>query len=79
MGLIQGRIEAEGIPTVSISLLREVARRVGPPRALHVPFAMGYPLGEPGRPEIQQRILLAALGLLLRHSTSPILEDYRAG
>ena len=77
VGLIQGCIESEGIPTVSISLLREVAQRVRPPRTLWVPFPMGYPLGEPGRPEIQERVLVSALDLLRRHSASPILEDYR--
>jgi hypothetical protein len=76
VGLIQGCIEAEGIPSVSISLLKEVTARVEPSRALWVPFPLGYPLGEPGRPEIQERVLLAALELLARHSASPILEDY---
>lgn len=79
VGLIQGCIESEGIPTVSIALLREVAARVKPPRSLWVPFPMGYPLGEPGRPEIQQRVLLAALALLAEHSDAPILEDYPSG
>ena len=79
VGLIQGSIEAEGIPTVSISLLKEIAKRVQPPRTLWVPFPMGYPLGEPGRPETQERVLLAALNLLTQHSTGPILEDYRPG
>jgi hypothetical protein len=77
VGLIQGFVESAGIPTVSISLLKEVAVRVRPPRTLWVPFPMGYPLGEPGRPEIQERVLLAALDLLRLHSSSPILEDYR--
>jgi hypothetical protein len=77
VGLIQGCIESTGIPTVSISLLKEVALKVGAPRTLWVPFPMGYPLGEPHRPEVQQHVLLAALDLLLRRSSSPILEDYR--
>ena len=79
VGLIQGCIESEGIPTVSISLLREVAERVRPPRTLWVPFPLGYPLGEPGRPEIQERVLAAALDLLRRHSDRPILEDFNPG
>jgi hypothetical protein len=79
VGLIQGCIETVGIPTVSISLLKEVARRVLPPRTLWVPFPMGYPLGEPGRPETPERVFLAALDLLMQHSTGPILEDYRPG
>ena len=77
VGLIQGCVESAGIPSVSILLLKEVAQQVKPPRALWVPFPMGYPLGEPRRPELQERVLLAALDLLTRHSTGPILEDYR--
>jgi len=77
VGLIQGCIESAGISSVSILLLREVADQVRPPRSLWVPFPMGYPLGEPRRPDVQERVLLAALDLLPRHSTAPILEDYR--
>lgn len=79
VGLIQGCIEAAGIPTVSIALLKEVALKVQPPRTLWVPFPMGYPLGEPDRPEIQERIIRSALDLLQQHSVGPILEDYRPG
>jgi hypothetical protein len=78
VGLIQGCIESEGIPTVSIALLKEVVEKVRPPRSLWVPFPMGYPVGEPGRPETQRRVLLQALELLSLHSPSPILEDYFA-
>jgi D-proline reductase (dithiol) PrdB len=79
VGLIQGFIEAEGIPTVSLSLLREVTGRVRPPRALFVPRPMGYPLGEPGRPDLQESILLAALALLSRVEAGPILEEFPPG
>jgi hypothetical protein len=76
VGLIQGCIEEQGIPTVAIALLREVAQRVAPPRTLWVPYPMGFPLGEPLNPAIQTRVLLAALALLSRRSSGPILADY---
>ncbi len=76
VGLIQGCIETAGIASVSIALLREMAISVRPPRALWVPFPMGFPLGEPRRPDIQQRVILAALDLLGRHASEAILETY---
>jgi hypothetical protein len=65
VGLVQSIIEKSGIPTVSITLLTEVTERVAPPRALPVDRPLGYPLGEPNNPELQKRIILDALALLL--------------
>lgn len=65
MGLIQSIIEAAGIPTVSISLLREVTVKVDPPRVLYTDYPLGYPLGEPCNPSLQRRILAQAMELLL--------------
>lgn len=57
-------MERSGISTVAIQLLEEVATKVRPPRALWVPFPHGYPLGRPGDPEVQHRVLEACLRLL---------------
>jgi D-proline reductase (dithiol) PrdB len=64
VGLIQSTIEAAGIPTVSISLLREVTEKVKPPRVLLVDRPLGFPLGYPHEPEVQREILRQALALL---------------
>ena len=77
VGLIQGFVEEAGIPTVGVSLLKEVSLRVAPPRTLWVPFPMGYPMGEPRRPEIQTRVLTEALALLAQTSDGPILADFQ--
>jgi hypothetical protein len=74
VGLIQRAIEYAGITTVSISLLREITEKIRPPRALFVPFPLGYPLGEPNNPNLQLRIMRAAFSLLSR-SDIPVLED----
>jgi hypothetical protein len=74
VGLIQRAIEYAGITTVSISLLREITEKIRPPRALFVPFPLGYPLGEPNNPNLQVRIMRAAFSLLSR-SDIPVLED----
>jgi len=64
VGLIQRTIEAEGIPTISISLNRTITEKVKPPRALLVGFALGHPMGNPFDKEIQRQILIEGLRLL---------------
>ena len=77
VGLVAAELERRGIATVAIQLLREVAERVKPPRALFVPFRHGYPLGAPDYKDSQHAVLEAALRLLeARGSTPPVLLDY---
>ena len=64
VGLVQSLIEKSGIPTDSISLLVKITRRVRPPRVLAVDRPLGYPLGRHNDPQLQKRILRAALALL---------------
>jgi hypothetical protein len=71
VSLVAAELERRGIPTVAISLLRLVAERVRPPRALVVPFRHGYPLGRPNDPAGQLAVLEAALGLLEDDSLAP--------
>lgn len=75
VGLIQAEIERRGIATASISLLKEVTSVIKPPRALFVPFAMGYPLGKPTDAQLQHRVIEAGLALLKRND-SPILAEF---
>ena len=46
VGPVAAELERRGITTVALQLLREVAQRVRPPRALFVPFPMGLALLE---------------------------------
>jgi hypothetical protein len=78
VGLIASVIERAGVPTTSISLLRELTQKVKPPRALYVPFPFGYPLGEPCQPGLQSEIIEKALALLEQPVPPPILRDYGA-
>lgn len=64
VGLFAAELERQGITTVAIQLLRQVALRVRPPRALFVPFRHGYPLDSPGEPGRQKAVLEAALRML---------------
>lgn len=68
-------MEQEGVPTTQISLVRPHTRTIQPPRALWVPFELGRPLGAPGDPAFQTRVLRAALALL-EAEQGPVLADF---
>jgi len=70
-------MERQGISTVAIQLLRSVAEKVRPPRALVVPFRHGYPLDKPGDPARQLAVLEAALKMLEdQRLQPPAIVDY---
>jgi len=61
---------------VCVQPVRHVAERVRPPRALLVPFELGYPLGTPGDAEAQHTVLDQMLRILEDDSlTSPVLSE----
>lgn len=77
VSLIAAELERRGISTVCLILLREVAEKVRPPRALFVPFPHGMPLGRPGDSALQTAVLESALTLLESPSTEPgVIKDY---
>ena len=61
---MQRAIERQGIPTVSITVARDITEHARPPRALFVPFMMGHHFGVPFHRELQRRIIVEALGQL---------------
>ena len=77
MGLVAAELERQGISTVAIQLLRSVAEKVRPPRALVVPFRHGYPLGKPDDAKQQQAVIAAALRMLEDPNLQPpAIVDY---
>ncbi len=77
VSLVAAEVERRGIATVVIQLLREVAEKVRPPRALFVPFKHGYPLGKPNDAGKQTTVLDAALRMLEDSGLSaPALVDF---
>jgi len=77
VSLVAAELERQGISTVAIQLLRSVAEKVRPPRALVVPFRHGYPLDKPGDPARQQAVLEAALKMLEdQRLQPPAIVDY---
>ena len=75
MSVLARAIEAEGLPTVTIALVREHAEKVNPPRALFVPFPYGYPLGKADDSAFQHRVISASLALL-DAPKGPVLEEF---
>ena len=61
--------------TSAISLVRENAESMQPPRALWVSFPLGRPLGRANDAPFQHRVIQHALDLLGRPS-GPVLEDF---
>jgi hypothetical protein len=77
VSLMAAELERQGIATVAIVLLREVAEKIRPPRALFVPFRHGFPLDTPGDPERQRAVLEAMLRMLEDPGlTAPALADF---
>lgn len=76
VGLVQAELERGGIRTASVSMLPEVTAQVRPPRALLVPFALGYPLGRPDDPALQLRVLRALLRLAAAERAVPAVSIF---
>ena len=75
MGVLARYFEEDGLPTAGLSLVRLHSEKTRPPRALWVPYELGRPLGVPGDPAFQRRVLEAVLGLF-EEPAGPILKDY---
>ena len=64
MGLVQRILEANGIPTVALSLIPDLTRAVGVPRLAGISYPFGRPLGRPHDADGQRAVLRAMLELL---------------
>jgi D-proline reductase (dithiol) PrdB len=75
VGLVQRAIEAAGVPTVGITLQKDITLSVRPPRALYLRYPFGHPMGEAFAAAQQRTILRDALRALETVSTpGQILE-----
>ena len=79
VSLVAAECERPGISSVTIILLKNIALKVRPPRALWVPFPHGYPLDSPNEPAKQRAVIEAALALFEldpRSESPPLLRDF---
>lgn len=70
MGLLARAVEAAGVTTVGLALVKEVAVAARAPRLLYLHWPFGHALGEAGRAE-QQRAVLRDLLSLARRAPRP--------
>lgn len=75
MGLIQREIEAQGIPTIGISIVRKFTEKVKPPRTVFLRWPFGHPLGEPFHVAQQRAVLTEALNALYTIKTPGEIVD----
>ncbi len=66
--------EAEGLATIALGSQRNQIANTAPPRGLWCDFPLGRPLGRPGDPEFQHRVLAHAFSLL--DATSLVFETF---
>jgi hypothetical protein len=77
VSLVQAELERHGVVTASVTIMPEITRAVGAPRALVVPFGLGRPFGAPGDSAQQSAVLRALLELCARTDV-PIMESLTA-
>ncbi len=70
MGLLAREIEAEGVTTVALGLVKEVALAARAPRFLYVHWPFGHALGEPGN-ILQQRTVLRDMLSMGMYASQP--------
>lgn len=75
MSVLAHYFESEGLATVLVGFVREHIERVRPPRALWLDFPMGRPMGKPGDPGYQKKVIRAAFELF-EEPSGPVLEDF---
>jgi hypothetical protein len=67
VGLIARRIEAAGIPTLSMSSALSITQAIDPPRAVFLDYPLGHTAGKPHDREDQLSIVGAALRAFAEH------------
>ena len=61
MGLVQRKIEAAGISTITLSGIPDLTAAVSVPRLAAIEHPLGYVLGQPNDPQGQMTVLRATL------------------
>ncbi len=69
VGLLQGAIEQQGIPTISVTVRPEITAHANVSRACYMRFPTGNPVGEPHKQDQQRMILQAVLEQLVAIQT----------
>ncbi|MDP9235981.1 MAG: hypothetical protein M3P30_01045 [Chloroflexota bacterium] len=77
MNALARTFEAAGLSTITVNMMPVWGERYGTPRTLGVEFPFGHPIGLPGEPELQTRVVRAALDLLVKaRPPPPVVADF---
>ena len=63
------------MPTVSVTVAKDVTEKIKAPRAIFLPWPMGHHFGVPFHDGLQRRVLLEALYLLESAQVSGTIRD----
>lgn len=75
MGLVQRAVEAAGVPTVGVSIVRTYSEEVRPPRTVFVRWPYGHPLGEAFNAPQQRTVIRDALRVLAEAAEPGVIVD----
>lgn len=75
MGLLAREIEAKGVTTVSLALVKEVAVAAHAPRFLYLHWPFGHALGEPGNVAQQRTVLHDMLAMAIDAPRSGLVVE----
>ena len=76
MNALARSFEASGLSTVVVNMMPVWGERFGTPRTLGVEFPFGHPVGLPEEPELQRRVVRAALEVLSSPGPPPVVVDF---
>ena len=75
MGLLAREIEARGVTTVGLALVKEVAVAARAPRFLYLHWPFGHALGEPGNVAQQRTVLHDMLSMAISAPRPGLVVD----
>ena len=75
MGLLAREIEAAGVTTVALALVKDVAVAARAPRFLYLHWPFGHALGEPGNVAQQRTVLHDMLSMATRAPRPGLIID----
>jgi D-proline reductase (dithiol) PrdB len=75
VGLLAREIEARGVTTVGLALVKEVAVAANAPRFLYLRWPFGHALGEPGNVAQQRTVLHDMLSMAVSAPGPGIVVD----
>lgn len=77
MNALARSFEAAGLSTITVNMMPVWGQRFGTPRTLGVEFPFGHPIGLPDEPDLQMRVVRAALDVLqTAEAQPPVVVDF---